>query len=194
MRPQPLFEADLTIPPLLILQLTSLASSLLFLQHPPPTLPLPSRLPSHPLSPFPINFLFQNPRYCLVQGGLRGCHSRERQCRSRCLVQVQIRSSMFFFLFPLYLDSHLSPKWMLSSAPVHHGPEQPWIQMRVLGTRSSISLVRSLRSLICLLHTACFVRALRCAHSIACSLTDSLRSSWERLDGYFCCVLFFSGP
>ena len=41
------------------------------------------------------------------------------------------------------------------------------------------SLVRSHRSLIRLLRTARFARALRCAHSFARSLTRSLRSSWE---------------
>ena len=44
---------------------------------------------------------------------------------------------------------------------------------RVLGHLLLRSLVCSLRSLICLLRTARFIRALRCAHSFACSLTHS---------------------
>ena len=40
-------------------------------------------------------------------------------------------------------------------------------------------LARSHRSLICLLRTARFARALRCAHSFPGSLTHSLPSSWE---------------
>ena len=51
---------------------------------------------------------------------------------------------------------------------------------RVLGHSLLRSLVRSHRSLIRLLRTARFARALRCAHSFARSLTHSLRSSWER--------------
>ena len=51
---------------------------------------------------------------------------------------------------------------------------------RVLGHSLLRSLVRSHRSLIRLLRTARFARALRCAHSFARSLTRSLRSSWER--------------
>ena len=39
--------------------------------------------------------------------------------------------------------------------------------------------VHSHRSLIRLLHIACFAHALRCAHSLARSLTHSRRSSWE---------------
>ena len=49
---------------------------------------------------------------------------------------------------------------------------------RVLGHSLLRSLVRSHRSLIRLLRTARFARALRCAHSLARSLTHSLRSSW----------------
>ena len=51
---------------------------------------------------------------------------------------------------------------------------------RVRGHSLLRSLVRSHRSLIRLLRTARFARALRCAHSFARSLTRSLRSSWER--------------
>ena len=49
----------------------------------------------------------------------------------------------------------------------------------VLGHLLLRSLVRTHRSLIRLLRTARFARALRCAHSLARSLTRSLRSSWE---------------
>ena len=44
---------------------------------------------------------------------------------------------------------------------------------RILGHSLLCSLVRLLR-------TACYARAVRCAHSFARSLTHSLRSSWER--------------
>ena len=51
---------------------------------------------------------------------------------------------------------------------------------RVLGHLLLRSFVESHHSLIRLLRTARFARALRCAHSFAHSLTRSLRSSWER--------------
>ena len=44
---------------------------------------------------------------------------------------------------------------------------------------SYCSLICLHRSLVFLLRPACFARALRCAHSFACSLTDSLSNSWE---------------
>ena len=50
----------------------------------------------------------------------------------------------------------------------------------VLGHSLVRSLVCSHHSLIRLLRTARFARALRCAHSFARSLTHSLPSSWER--------------
>ena len=50
---------------------------------------------------------------------------------------------------------------------------------RVLGHSILRSLILSHRSLIRLLRTARFARALRCAHSFARSLTRLLRSSWE---------------
>ena len=52
-------------------------------------------------------------------------------------------------------------------ATVHCGPEQPKIQIGALGHSLVRSLVRSHRSLVCLLRTARFARALRCAHSFA---------------------------
>ena len=53
------------------------------------------------------------------------------------------------------------------------------------------SLVRPHHSLIRLLPTACFSRALRCAHSFLRSLTHSLRSTWERdLCLWSKCVIF----
>ena len=58
-----------------------------------------------------------------------------------------------------------------------------WMTMKstrkVLGHSLLRSLIRSHRSLIRLLRTARFARALRCTHSFARSLTRSLRSSWE---------------
>ena len=53
------------------------------------------------------------------------------------------------------------------------------IDLSVLGPLLIHSLVPSHRSLICLLRTARFARALRCAHSFARSFTRSLRSLWE---------------
>ena len=50
---------------------------------------------------------------------------------------------------------------------VHCGPEQPRIQTALLGHSLVRSLVRSHRSLVRLLQTARFARALRCAHSLA---------------------------
>ena len=49
----------------------------------------------------------------------------------------------------------------------------------VLGHSLLCSIVCSHRSLIRLLRTARFARALRCAHSFARSLTRSIRRSWE---------------
>ena len=59
---------------------------------------------------------------------------------------------------------------------------------RVLGH----SLVHSRRSLIRLLHTVRFSRALRRAQSFARALTHSLRSSWET--GFFICGMNASIP
>ena len=42
--------------------------------------------------------------------------------------------------------------------------------MKVLGHSFVRLLIRSHRSLICLIHTACFAHALHCAHLFACSL------------------------
>jgi len=73
------------------------------------------------------------------------------------------------------------------------GPMTMKSTRRVLGHSLLRSLVRSHRSLIRLLRTARFARALRCAHSFARSLTHSLQSSWE---SGFClrtgCVDFIS--
>ena len=41
------------------------------------------------------------------------------------------------------------------------------------------SLIHLHRLLVCLIRTACFARALRCAHSFAHALTHSLLSSWS---------------
>ena len=54
----------------------------------------------------------------------------------------------------------------------HCGLEQPRIETEVLGHSLVRSLVRSHRSLVRLLWTARFARALRCAHSFARSLTS----------------------
>ena len=59
----------------------------------------------------------------------------------------------------------------------HLGPRQPKIQTKVLGHSLVRLLICSHRSLIRLLHTACFVRALCCAHLFSRLLTDSLPSS-----------------
>ena len=59
-------------------------------------------------------------------------------------------------------------------SPLHYGLEQPKIQTAVPGHSLVRSLVRSHRSLVRLLRTACFPCALHCAYSFACSLTSSL--------------------
>merc|ERR1712136_322498 len=58
----------------------------------------------------------------------------------------------------------------------HYGRKQPRIQTEVLGHSLVRSLVPSHRSLVRLLRTARFARALRCAHSFARSLTSLTHS------------------
>ena len=68
-----------------------------------------------------------------------------------------------------------------SSLAAHYGRKQPRKQTEVLGHSLVHSLVCSHRSLVCLLRTARFARALRCTHSFVRS-HRSLRSftrSWE---------------
>ena len=60
----------------------------------------------------------------------------------------------------------------MTKAMVHYGPEHARIQTEVLGHSLVRSLVRSHRSIVRLLRTARFARALRCAHSFARSLTS----------------------
>ena len=55
--------------------------------------------------------------------------------------------------------------------PLHCGLEQTRIETSGLGHSLVCSLIRSHRSLVCLLRTARFARALRCAHSFGRSLT-----------------------
>ena len=64
--------------------------------------------------------------------------------------------------------------WLLNTRrrfPAHCGLEQPRILTEVLGHSLVRSLVRSYRSIVCLLRTTHFARALRCAHLFARSLT-----------------------
>ena len=63
--------------------------------------------------------------------------------------------------------------------PYHSDSKLLEIGMLVMGHSLIRSLVRSHRSLVRLLRTARFARALRCAHSFARSLTHSLLSSWD---------------
>jgi len=63
--------------------------------------------------------------------------------------------------------------------PLHSDPECLEIATLVMGHSLVRSLVRSHRSLVRLLRTARFARALRCAHSFARSLAHSLPSSWD---------------
>ena len=74
----------------------------------------------------------------------------------------------------------LSLRWSLSLSvrvqsslffTFHWGPEQPKIQTEVLGHSLVCSLVPSHRSLVCLLRSTRFARALHCVHSLARSLT-----------------------
>ena len=80
-----------------------------------------------------------------------------------------------------YMSQHHA---IISHDAEHCGPEPPRILTEVLGHSLVRSIVCSHRSLICLLRTTRFARALRCAHSWV--------SEW--LDGYLFCVLFYSGP
>ena len=58
-----------------------------------------------------------------------------------------------------------------------HG--KPWLFFTTAARALGHLLVCLHRSLICLLHTACFPRALCCAHSFACSLAYSL--AWKEI-------------
>ena len=108
--------------------------------------------------------------------------------RSVCLpIYLSVRVSFFVFDFlafcsclkhvSLFLLHSLLACWLAClleclNASFHSGPDQPKIQNEVLGHSLVRSLVRSNRSLVRLLRTARFARALRCAHSFACSLTS----------------------
>ena len=75
----------------------------------------------------------------------------------------------------------------------HYG--QPRIQTEVLGHSLVRSLVRSHRSLVRLLRTARFARALRCAHLFArslTSLTSSLVGQWMIRWLFRLCFFLFS--
>ena len=59
-------------------------------------------------------------------------------------------------------------------SPLHSGSEQPRIGMEALSNWFVRLLVCMHGSLICLLHTACFARALCCPHLFTCLLALSL--------------------
>ena len=78
--------------------------------------------------------------------------------------------------------------------PFHPLPPPPPLWSRTVKNPDvGTSLVRSLIllhcSLICLIHTARFARALRCAHSLSPSLAGKWIIRW-----LFCWVFFCSGP
>ena len=74
------------------------------------------------------------------------------------------------FSNPVNLPVRRSTFLTASQSSAHYGLEQPKIQTEVLGHSLVRLLVCSHRSLVCLFRTACFACALRCAHSLACSL------------------------
>ena len=89
-----------------------------------------------------------------------------------------------------YRDAQLHLK--IQDSQAHYGPKQPRIQTEVLGHSLVRSLVRSHRSLVRLLRTASFARALHCAHSFARSLTlltPSLVGQWYIR--WLFCLFFF---
>ena len=65
-----------------------------------------------------------------------------------------------------------------SKTCTHYGPKQPRIQTEVLGHSLVRSLIRSHRSLVCLLRTARFARAHRYTHSLAHSLAHGKVNDW----------------
>ena len=80
--------------------------------------------------------------------------------------------------------------------PPHCGLEQTRIETLVLGHSLVRSLVRSHRSLVRLLHTTCYARALRCTNSLA-QLTrllapDSLLCSRPPLRSLVCSLAHFA--
>ena len=69
--------------------------------------------------------------------------------------------------------SHLSTdRERQAIALFHCGPEQPKTQTKVVGHSLVFPLVHSHHSLVRLLCTTRFARALHCTHSFACSLTS----------------------
>ena len=92
-----------------------------------------------------------------------------------------------------YRDLALGAKSQLKGGRIHCWPDQPKTQIKVLGHSLVCSLVRSHRSLICLLLPAHFIRALRflaLTPLLAYSLC-SLPRSWES-EGIRLFVLCFS--
>ena len=84
----------------------------------------------------------------------------------------QFSQSLSLFPVSHFCDMANGANTIFYSFSKHSGPDQPRIQIRVLGHSLIRSLVRSYRSLVRLLRTARFARALHCAHSFARSLTS----------------------
>ena len=79
-----------------------------------------------------------------------------------------------------------------AEGPTHCGLEQQRIKTKVLGHSLVRSLVRSHRSLICLLRPARFACALHCAHSFARSLTSlTLKLVGKRMMRCLSFLVFF---
>ena len=129
----------------------------------------------------------------------RGKRGQERSS----IVNLSLKMKVFLQLEikwknGLRVGGHLLPTMEVESgvgngertveSPKHCGPEQPTIQTKVLGHSLVCSLVRSHPSLVCLLCTTCFARALCLLARSLCSLPRSWES--EQVDGYIFCVFF----
>ena len=78
---------------------------------------------------------------------------------------------------------------VIIGSPLHRGLEQTRIETELLGHSLVRSLVRSHHSLVRLLQTACFARALRCAHSFAHSLARGKVNFWCLNMTWFCPIV-----
>ena len=72
------------------------------------------------------------------------------------------------------IDAYTAAKTSSINPTFHYGSEQPRIETKVLDHSPVRSVVCSHCSLICLLRTACFTRALRYAHLFARLLTPEI--------------------
>ena len=95
---------------------------------------------------------------------------REPNCQSASILNPVFSGTIMLSFFrrrPTSRYPALGVKNRPKSGKAHSGSEEPRIGSQVLRHSLARSLVRSHYSLICLLRTACFVRAFRCAHLLA---------------------------